>query len=255
MEIRPRLSEGHQEVSSMPTDDPAAQLRETGAVLLPSVLAGDSLSRFQQSAGRCFDAIDRGSPPPERYRFNPISNSLLLTALADFRLGDSGELLLPLSTPGLESLFTATFGSAWTCNLDQSWLRKKLPPRPSLPRAHPLQDWHQDGALGVRFPAQPGPALPMTRLLTCWIPLEACGVESPGLEFVRRPQPSLLHFTELDDASLRRRFPPHQFWSPALEPGDALVFLNSVLHRTHATPAMPLSRTSIEYRIFPLDSI
>ena len=91
----------------------------------------------------------------------------------------------------------------------------------------------------------------MTRLLTCWIPLNPCGADSPGLEFICRPQPSLLHFTELGDMALRQRFPQHEFWVPALELGDGLVFLNSVLHRTSARPEMQHSRLSIEYRIFP----
>jgi len=91
----------------------------------------------------------------------------------------------------------------------------------------------------------------MTELLTCWIPLNPCGIDSPGLELVRCRQPALLHFTELDDAALRRRFPPHEFWAPALEFGDGLVFLNSILHRTYAHPEMPHNRLSVEYRIVP----
>jgi hypothetical protein len=90
----------------------------------------------------------------------------------------------------------------------------------------------------------------MAELLTLWIPLNPCGKDSPGLEFVRRHQAALLHFTELDDAALRQRFPAREFWTPALEAGDGLVFLNSVLHRTHAHPGIQLNRLSIEYRIF-----
>jgi hypothetical protein len=96
-----------------------------------------------------------------------------------------------------------------------------------------------------------GPVIPMTPLLTCWIPLNACGVDSPGLEFIRSPQAALLHFTELDDAALRKRFPPEEFWAPALELGDGLAFLNGTLHRTYARPEMPDNRLSVEYRIFP----
>ena len=91
----------------------------------------------------------------------------------------------------------------------------------------------------------------MTELLTCWIPLNPCGRDSPGLEFVRRRQPALLHFTELDDSALRQRFPPQEFWAPALELGDGLVFLNSTLHRTYARPEMRHNRLSVEYGIFP----
>ena len=95
--------------------------------------------------------------------------------------------------------------------------------------------------------------IPIRTLATCWIPLHACGRESPGLEFVRQVQPALLHFTELDDAVLRRRFDPDAFWAPALEFGDGLVFLNHVLHRTHVDAEMRSHRLSLDYRIFPAE--
>jgi hypothetical protein len=91
----------------------------------------------------------------------------------------------------------------------------------------------------------------MTELLTCWIPLNRCGVDSPGLEFVRRRQPALLHFTELDDAALRQRFSPQEFWAPVLEFGDGLIFLNDILHRTCVGREMEHNRVSVEYRLMP----
>jgi hypothetical protein len=90
----------------------------------------------------------------------------------------------------------------------------------------------------------------MTALLTCWIPLNACGVDSPGLEFIRSRQSGLLHFTELDDLTLRQRFSPEDFWAPELELGDCLIFLNGALHRTYAHAEMGHDRLSLEYRIF-----
>jgi hypothetical protein len=235
----------------LPIDDPATQLRQHGVALLRKVFAKKSLIPLKQAAERCFEAIDHERPLPERYRFNRISNSLLLTALPDFGCTDAEHLIAPHSAPVLEPLFTAGIDGAWVCHMEQSWLRKKFAPHQApFPEYH-NQDWHQDGALGVCFPPEPGEPVPMTRLLTCWIPLHPCGVDCPGLEFIRRPQPSLLHFTELDDSTLRRRFPTQDFWAPTLEFGDGLIFLNSVLHRTSTSPAMQLSRLSIEYRIFP----
>ena len=160
-------------------------------------------------------------------------------------------MLAPLSAPGLDRLFLEALGCEWTCNLDQSWVRKKFTPGQAPGREYHPQNWHQDGALGVRFPLEPGPVVPMTQLLTCWLPLQACGEDSPGLEFVRRRQTALLHFTELGDADLRQRFPLQEFWAPALELGDGLVFLNGTLHRTYARPEMQYNRLSVEYRIFP----
>jgi hypothetical protein len=163
----------------------------------------------------------------------------------------SEELTAPLSAAGLTSLFTEAMGCNWVCKMEQSWLRKKFAPGRPVAREYHLQGWHQDGALGVSFPAESGLSSPITELLTCWIPLDTCGVDSPGLEFIRQPQPTLLHFTELDDRAVQERFAAEDFWAPELEFGDGLIFLNSVLHRTYIHDRMQRNRISVEYRIFP----
>jgi hypothetical protein len=235
----------------MSGDDSAAELRESGVALLRGAFATDVLTRFREAAVRCFEAVVAERPLPERYRFNRFSHSVLLTALTDFGFDGPGELLMPLSAPGLGSLFSEALGSEWACRMEHSWVRKKFAPLQAPGGGYHPQRWHQDGGLGVQFPLEAGPALPMTELLTCWIPLSGCGKYSPGLEFVRRRQAGLLHFTELEDAALRRRFAEEEFWAPALEFGDGLVFLNSVLHRTYAREQMRRNRLSVEYRIFP----
>ena len=226
----------------------ADQLLEHGVVLLCDVFAMDSLARLRESAGGCFEAVESDSAFAECYKFNSFSHSVPLAALMDF---GCEELTQPLSAPGLEVLFSTAMGCAWTCNLEQSWVRKKFAPMNAPASMYVEQGWHQDGALGVRFPAESGSVLAMTELLTCWIPLDACGRDSPGLEFVRGRQTGLLHFTELDDSALRQRFRQEEFWAPELELGDGLIFLNSVLHRTYTRPEMRRNRLSVEYRIFP----
>jgi hypothetical protein len=238
--------------------DPAMQLfqlREHGIALVRGSFAADSLAKLNEAAIRCFAAIETGQSLPEHYKFNRFANSILLTALLDFDCGSKKDLLAPISTPNLQSLLSEAMHGENFCNLEQSWLRKKFPPSHPPASDHHPQDWHQDGALGISFPLnvdQPSmQSIPMTELLTCWIPLEPCGKDRPGLEFVRGPQPSLLHFSELNDATIRQRFPPEAFWAPELAYGDGLVFLNSVLHRTHTRPEMQHSRLSVEYRFFP----
>ncbi len=233
------------------TDELSIQLRERGIVLLKDVFATDSLTRLKESADRFFQAIGAERSLPEQYRYNRLSNSVLVTALMDFGCGGPEELLAPLSAPGLGRLFSEAMGDGWICSMEQSWVRKKFAPQHAPAFGRNLQGWHQDGALGVSFPVEPGPVVPMTELLTCWIPLNRCGVDSPGLEFVRRRQAALLHFTELEDPVLRQRFSPQEFWAPALEFGDGLIFMNDILHRTCVRPEMEHNRLSVEYRIFP----
>jgi Phytanoyl-CoA dioxygenase (PhyH) len=230
--------------------DPAAELRETGVALLRDLFVHDPLNRLKDSAERCFEAVETDGSLAEQYRFNRLSHSVPLHAFAEFGC-DSKELTTPLVAPGLSELFAEAIGSAWVCRIEHSWVRKKFAPAQAPVAGYHPQDWHQGGALGVQFPPQDGQMPPMTELLTCWIPLHACGADSPGLEFVRGCQQGLLHFTELNDAALRRRFQPQEFWVPELELGDGLVFLNSVLHRTCTRPEMLHNRLSVEYRIFP----
>jgi len=227
----------------------AGQLLEHGVILLRDVFAKDSLIAFRDPATRCFEAVEADNALAEIHKFNRFSHSVSLAALMHFGCDDVTQLLSAL---GLEDLFSEVMGSGWTCSMEQSWVRKKFAPMQAPASMYAEQGWHQDGALGVRFPLESGPTLAMTELLTCWIPLDACGRESPGLEFVRGRQAGLLHFTELDDSALRQRFQPEDFWAPVLELGDGLVFLNSVLHRTYTRPEMRRNRLSVEYRIFPL---
>ena len=228
----------------------AEQVREKGVAHLRGAFATDALARLKEAAARCFEAIGTGQAMPERYRFNRPSHSVLLTALTDFGCEDV-ELTAPLAVPGLDAMFSEAVGGAWRCNMEQSWVRKKFAPRAAPAREYHPHSWHQDGALGVRFPAEPGPMVPMTELVTCWIPLDACGKDSPGLEFVRRRLGELVHFTQLDDGAMRRRFAAQEFWAPELEFGDGMVFLNGTLHRTYAREEMQSNRLSVEYRIFP----
>jgi hypothetical protein len=232
------------------TADLTIQLREQGIVLLRDVFAAESLAPLKTAAERFFQVTEPEGSLPEHYRYNRFSNSVLLTALVDFGAGVE-ELSAPLSAPGMGELLSEAMGWAWNCNMEQSWVRKKFAPRLAPGSRHHPQGWHQDGALGVNFPLEPGPVVPMTELLTCWIPLNPCGVESPGLEFVRRRQAALLHFTELDDLVLRGRFSPQEFWAPAFEFGDGLIFLNDILHRTHVRAEMQHNRVSLEYRMMP----
>jgi len=231
--------------------DEAVQLGEQGVALLRDVFPKPSLNKLRDAAARCFETVRTRESLPAHHQFNPFSHSVLLTALTDFGAGGAQELIAPLSAAGLGELFAQAVGPKWTCRMEQSWVRKKFPPRQVPDQRYHSQNWHQDGALGVRFPLEPGPPVRMTELVTCWIPLEACGSDSPGLEFIARPQTGLLHFTELDDALLRQRFSPQEFQAPVLELGDGLVFLNGTLHRTYARPQMRRSRLSVEYRIFP----
>ena len=143
------------------------------------------------------------------------------------------------------------------CDLSQSWARRQYA-LSHYPPLHAPHGWHQDGALGFDFLSHRGRRLPAEALLsmvTCWVAMESCGVQSPGLELVTRRLKELLTPSDLAEERVRKRFVPEEFWRPVLEPGDALLFCGDILHRTHVTPAMTKDRTSIELRFFPADNI
>jgi hypothetical protein len=143
-------------------------------------------------------------------------------------------------------------GPQLACDLDQAWVRRQYPPG-KYPPLHAPHGWHQDGALGFDFLAEPGGMVPPEAVLpmaTCWIALNSCGQDAPGLELVRPRLNTLLAPAELADERVRGRFAPEDFWRPTMEPGDALLFRGDILHRTYVTPLMTRQRTSLELRFF-----
>ncbi len=146
---------------------------------------------------------------------------------------------------------TSILGPALCCDLDQAWGRRQYPALMS-PGGHQPHQWHQDGALGFDFSSanQQNRARGLLPLVTCWLPLTACGRDAPGLEFLDLAHDSVLPVAQLDDRSLRHRFPAELFVGPLLQAGDVLLFGGGILHRTLLTPAMHLTRTSIELRFF-----
>ena len=196
------------------------EIRECGVALLPGVVPAAAIEPMRCTAAGMLDHRDSVQLPDGDFPPPPASFALI------------------------ESLM----GCAVEWRPEHSWIRRKYAPANAPPGPYP-NSWHQDGGLGVRFPAK-GDAIPaMTRLATCWLALDARGSAAPGLEFVRRPLDQLLHFTELTDAAVAACFPER--WAPELRAGDALVFSAGTLHRTLVTPAMSRDRISVEWRFFP----
>src|SRR5207245_70955 len=147
----------------------------------------------------------------------------------------------------------AELGARLAVDLDQAWVRRQYAPT-HYPAWHAPHGWHQDGALAFDFHSQPGEAFPdgaLLSMVTCWVSLDACGLDAPGLELVTQRLTQLVGPAELSPVYIGSRFGPDEFWRPVLQPGDALLFCGEVLHRTHVIPAMTQDRTSIELRFFP----
>lgn len=233
--------------------------------MVQSVLAGAQLahctSRIDIEYQKLEIARQQGGPeaatrivaPGER--FVPTASSLTLGAILSHE--DRRILLAEIGAASAGAWIRGELGSRLACDLDQAWVRRQYAPW-RYPPLHAPHGWHQDGGLGFDFPSHRGGTFPSDALLpmvTCWITLGPCGTYAPGLEFVARRLDRLLAPTELTDESVREHFGPEEFWRPAMESGDALLFRGDVLHRTHVTPAMTNNRTSIEVRFFMADNI
>lgn len=158
---------------------------------------------------------------------------------------------------GVRQRCVETFGQRLAIDVNQCWVRRQYPPG-SAPLRHRPHRWHQDGALGFDFAL--GGDAPVAddavlRMVTCWVALTPCGIDAPGLELVTDRVRHMVSPAELADLAVDHQWPTSRRTQPALEAGDAVVFIGDVLHRTHISAEMTQARTSIELRCFQADAI
>lgn len=109
--------------------------------------------------------------------------------------------------------------------------------------------FHQDQAVMVR------PSLNL------WVALTPCGRTAPGLEMVLTDKTDLLETCspeetpfatnrqQIDPRVVERIFGSEALWRPEFEPGDAMIFKGTTVHRSHVTPAMTEPRLDAEMRL------
>ncbi len=164
-------------------------------------------------------------------------------------LGDSPastEIVLgELDDAGITSAIAGHLGERPVFSLQKSTLRRSLP-------AYNLVAWHQDGSFFD----------PDVRTMNVWVALSPCGGDypSPGLEVL----PARLDILPVDGvmtkhsvsydlvAELAEETP---LVIPRFEPGDALLFDEHLLHRTHLTQSMSEIRYALECWFFAPSNI
>lgn len=99
------------------------------------------------------------------------------------------------------------------------------------------------------------------QLINLWVPLMACGTESPSLEVVASrvdqvyeavPPAGTLYTNygiQIDPDRVIANHGRRSLWHPEFEVGDALMFMGTTVHRTHLTEAMTRERLSIDLRL------
>ena len=240
-------------------------LLHDGIILCRTVLAAENLRKWKSASDAHYrdlemeprngDSANITSIAGTRERFVPTASSFTIGALRSE--SNVTELLNSISTGVAGMWIRNILGWCPLCNLDQSWVRRQYAPS-RYPPLHAPHGWHQDGALKFDFQSHPDSEFPRNAVLnmvTCWIPLNSCGLDAPGLELITERLGALLSPRQLQTEFLQTRFTPKRFWQPSLGPGDALLFRGDILHRTHVMPEMTNDRTSIELRFFSAVSI
>lgn len=103
---------------------------------------------------------------------------------------------------------------------------------------------HQDGNFTM--------SMDVGRSIQFWVPLDPCGENAPGMEFVPVGLNGILpHGDTINvSSSILSMFSPEARFRPVCAPGDAIVFTSESLHGTWSRPEMTQERFNLEFRVF-----
>ena len=160
-------------------------------------------------------------------------------------MGDSPagmiDIVSDLRRSGAVDAITGHFGERPAVSLQKSTLRR-------TPPEYKLVSWHQDGDF----------LAPGVRSINVWVALDACSGDGPrpALEIVPRRIGEVLpaegtivpHSVDFDLVDEVAADTPTM--CPSVEAGDAMLFDELFLHRTHLTPEMTEDRMALECWFF-----
>lgn len=162
------------------------------------------------------------------------------TWLADSPLA-TARVLDDLRDAGILDFVTEHLGERPHFSLQKSTLRYSEP-------VHNFAGWHQDGS----FLGQ------SVRTVNVWIALSDCGGDhpAPGLEILPRRVEELLErdgglgSASISDARVHATAADTPTITPEFRAGDALIFDQKLVHRTHLFPEMTKPRYALECWMF-----
>jgi hypothetical protein len=255
-EVSGRLPEVH--ASELTADLLGGAVAHHGCLIVRGVFSPEQIDRTVAAIERAHEhhvAEAEGSAPPATgdaawYRPFPTDghNETLRrmvavqggTWLADSPTG-TAQILDELESSGVTPAITEHLGERPYFSLHKSTLRRSLPD-------YNLVAWHQDGSFYD----------PDVRTMNVWVALSPCGgsYPSPGMEVIPRRFDEVLpvdgvmtkHSISYDlIAELAETCPTV---IPAFEPGDAMLFDEHFVHRTHLAGGMTDIRYALECWFF-----
>ncbi len=227
-----------------------------GAVLVRSLFSAEQVARCVAAIDRAHEvreAVAEGRVAPDA-SFTPVSgDEPLKTQVLRNMVGVQGGIWLadsPTATAtalealdevGAVAMMTEHFGDRPFFSLQKSTLRRS-------PAEWRMVAWHQDGSF---LDAD-------VRTMNVWVALTACGgdLPTPGLEVVPRrmaeilPVDGVMSPHSIDYGLVDEIAAETPTVTPEFAPGDALVFDEHFLHRTHLPQAMTHPRYALECWFF-----
>jgi len=223
-------------------------LRTRGVVVARQSLPAEHVLGWRQAADDRYAEVDeiiaqRGPwavADTLAFPFVPTASSLGLAAL-----GEQADSLLQTLSSILAPTLEAALGGPVRPLMDSMWLRRQFAPE-NAPPYHAPHAWHQDGGLGFDYLGDADLVEGLLPMVTCWCPLMPCGRDAPGMAYLPNRPGALMALDALGALS-----GPGQM--PNLLPGDVLLMMGDLLHRTHVTSDMKRDRISVEVRFVPAD--
>lgn len=240
-----------------------ALIREHSCLLARGLFDSADVLRLRDAATRTYGVYDRGMAAIKTGG-QPPSDVTVITAdgfgksraeLAEFRRFGSlvlgfcpyavGVVSTVLSKSPVKACVEAYFGQPIGLSLNSSSVRL------SEVSNDVRRVFHQDGSfLGGAD----------TETINCWIALDECGVEAPGLEvFPQRLNellpvggPGAVTSWEIAESDAYGRMGADKAWFPTFKAGDAFIFDHLHVHRTHLTESMTRDRFAAECWMFPI---
>ena len=238
------------------------ELQKKGVTILNSIFTHEQLLHLIPTTEKCFINLEKiiqekgienvKNYLPSSYNFRENVTSLNICALNDYSPFIIQDILTLVENRLIQKILTVIMGEKVNLNFQECWLRKQYAPS-NYHKLHHPHTWHQDGSLGLNFPfnyQKKYLSKPLNKLITLWLPLTPCGINSPSLQFITQNLKKPLHFNYLKEEILKEIFNQKDFYAPTLKVGDAVIFLNGTLHKTYVTSTMTKDRISIELRFF-----
>lgn len=242
--------------SGLSTEVVGGAVAHHGALYVRNLFLADQVDRCIATVDRAHQARAEANGGPSTWSsaYRPFSTGVgrdarvkrkMVADMGGIWMADSptgaATCLQALHDVGAVAIMAEHFGERPFFSLQKSTLRRSAP-EPQV------ATWHQDGAFldaGVRT-------------MNVWVALSPCGgdLPTPGLEVMPRRMPEVLpsdgelfpHSVSFETVATIAEDTPTTV--PRFEPGDALMFDERFLHRTHLPDGMNETRYALECWFF-----